>query len=562
MKRTAPIASALLCMMLAASAVVTVPPGNSAFADAWMLRLNLASSQAEQALPEQELPEPITPDYPSLTEEILTGTWSGTFPVKVGTTESTNLVVQDHARISFDSGRYSQMLVALESDDNTYLAPVSWRIENNELYVSLNASPWRANIRLHLYDYNTLTGTYTQYGAERNITLWRDAPPEEGKESAPLKTDFIFEDKTEDEWLKILATYPNYTEGTAPIAYRYDLFNWQAGGSIAAAYHLDQLMETTKGYTDVERMKAIMDLVCANFKHDGVIEVPEEGLIPQEAVDYCLRNGAIECRGMSSILAEFLRLCNIPAKSIMCIPSIEPSQDCHVVVHAYSYDLGRWILLDPTYHLMLKTTSGSYANLSTLRQALINGETLIANEDAGHNGMPFSMQYYRAYMAKNTFRFSCATSFSSTDKEVGGADNRIHMLVPKGWTVPYQWSRPEILTTSADDFWAPPPPRLDWDESIPSIAGSTPSTETTDWFLYNGQKYACGDGIYWVSGQMQRFGEELGAIQRNDVIAEEMTDWDATVLMPGSLVYRFMGNDNLLIVHHGADYTTYYRVAA
>ena len=34
--------------------------------------------------------------------------------------------------------------------------------------------------------------------------------------------------------------------------------------------------------------------------------------------------------------------------------------------------------------------------------------------------------------------------------------NPQHMLVPTEYKVPYRWSRSEIITTSAEDFWAAP----------------------------------------------------------------------------------------------------------
>lgn len=116
------------------------------------------------------------------------------------------------------------------------------------------------------------------------------------------------------------------------------------------------------------------------------------------------------------------------------------------------------------------------------------------------------MEYYRAYMTKNTFRFACATDFyaggdrfADTDQQIdetvsaadvfgagnvgnltgssqavsdGGAgasssepteqlkqlqeSNPQHMLVPTEYKVPYRWSRSEVITTSAEDFWAAP----------------------------------------------------------------------------------------------------------
>ena len=89
------------------------------------------------------------------------------------------------------------------------------------------------------------------------------------------------------------------------------------------------------------------------------------------------------------------------------------------------------------------------------RRALINGEELFANADAGHNGMPFTIDWYRAYMTKNTFRFSSAVRFSALSQENGEGVER-WMLIPEGFSLPYWAQRPERVTTSAADFWAAP----------------------------------------------------------------------------------------------------------
>ena len=216
--------------------------------------------------------------------------------------------------------------------------------------------------------------------------------------------------------------------------------------------------------------------------------------------------GAAGTGGLSVILAEMLRTCGIEAKAIMCIPSSEPCEECHVVVHAWSRSLNQWVMLDPTYRLILRNRDGRPMSLPMLREALANEEPLYPNSTAGRNGQPFSMEYYRAYMTKNTFRFACATDFyaggdrfADTDQQIdetvsaadvfgagnvgnlidssqaasdGGAgasssepaeqlkqlqeSNPQHMLVPTEYKVPYRWSRSEIITTSAEDFWAAP----------------------------------------------------------------------------------------------------------
>lgn len=388
-------------------------------------------------------------------EEMLShlgGVWKGSFHTRT----APGKYAEDEAQMSFiASSGNPRLFLVIDSYEANYLTP-AWRIEDSELVFSFNDSYWSAMATLHFSDENTLTGTYAQYGEEFELQFEKLSSKPTDYSSQP---QFIFEDEEYSVWRERLTKYPDFDPGSekdfGTIPFTYELWRWDKSFPLVRDYGM---ADAIRGKSDVEQMIALLNLVCDNFRHDGSYGIPEgedaAGLSAQTVINLCRQNGGIECRGLSIILSEMLRTSGIPAKPIMCIPSTDPCEECHVVVHAYSESLGQWIMLDPTYRLVLKDETGRYVDLPTLRRSLVSGAKLVANSNAGHNRMPFYMDFYRAYMTKNTFRFSCLTDFSYGSE--GSENNQAQMLVPKGYPVPYAGSRPERVTTNAAAFWAPP----------------------------------------------------------------------------------------------------------
>lgn len=419
-----------------------------------------------------------TPETAALSDEqllaALTGIWEGGFPVYRGETS----YYLDKAVLDFNPERPQPLLIQVDSIDPTvYVPPQSdMRIQDGRLIFDFYEGAWHSAVSLSVQPDGSLFGSYVQNGRTTPVTFTRTSL----SPSAPgaLQTQFVFDGRTGAAWLQELRQYPDYTTGGQAIPYSYELLRWDKSLPLINLYNVGSVMD---GRSDVEQMIALLNIVSDNFKHDGQIALGEK-MDPLSVVAQHNEDGGIECRGLSVILSEMLRVCGIEAKPVMCIPSIEPSE-CHVVVHAYSASLGQWVMLDPTFRLILQNDKGQYLSLPMLRQTLIDGGTLIANDNAGRNGAPIYMPYYREYMTKNTFRFANATHFyfggeRFADTDVKGetnasaenlfgegalwalsqrpSGNPMHMLAPKGYTVPYLWSRSEKVTTSAESFWAPP----------------------------------------------------------------------------------------------------------
>ena len=148
------------------------------------------------------------------------------------------------------------------------------------------------------------------------------------------------------------------------------------------------------------------------------------------------------------LLAQLLRAYGTPARHVTCLPYQDVFRDCHVVVEAYWREQGQWVMLDPTYCLAVRDGTGRWLSLWDLRKAIEQGGALVPRETICYNGGPYTMEEYRAYMAKNLFRFALVKEL------VHGGDGEQTLLEPRGYSselVPQQ-----ERSHSAAAFWAAP----------------------------------------------------------------------------------------------------------
>lgn len=337
----------------------------------------------------------------------------------------------------------TQKVLISSNTCNIKYQEVNWSVKDNVLEILMNDEAHRAEIKLSFTDNKTLKGTYFQYGETDEISFYKTSD-----KAANGSFTYIYPNYTYKERLQQLKDFTEYEEDNVTIPFSYDLDQRNKYEELIQEYDLDSL---TKGYEDIDLVIVLLKWVSDNFKHNGNSGLP----VDRDAfnlIDFYKENpDGINCRGLSILLSELLRVYGIPAKHITCMPKEKVFNDCHVVVHAYSKKLNQWIMLDPTFKLVLQNEYGDYINLQTLRKMLINNETLISNKDAGWNGNSFDMEDYREYMTKNTFRFTCATDFYF------GAEARVNrnidnMLIPKGYTE----DKSERTTTSDTAFWVLP----------------------------------------------------------------------------------------------------------
>lgn len=327
---------------------------------------------------------------------------------------------------------------------NIFFLPVESKFVDNKLVISLNDEEHRAVISLSYIEPDQLTGTYSQYGEDSQINLTQVSKTAT-KGEFYRKTEVF----TDAERKQQLMDFELYKEDKAIIQYSYTLNEREPWEAVIQKHDLDNL---AKDKTDVELMKTLLFWVSENYKHGNPNGAPG-GYDAISVMDFCETEsgGYTNCRGLSIILADLCRVYGIPAKHITCMPKEAVFNDCHVVVVAYSKELDQWVMLDPTFKLILQDENGAYMNLQTLRHSLIHDKALVANEEHSYNGSWHSINDYRTYMTKNTFRFTSATDFFFGAEE-GHNGNVTNMLIPFG----YDEDDAKVTTTSDEAFWITP----------------------------------------------------------------------------------------------------------
>lgn len=202
--------------------------------------------------------------------------------------------------------------------------------------------------------------------------------------------------------------------------------------------------------TDPDNKDAIvfsmLNFVCDNFRHASDASLQNDHSLTG-IIKSCEKTGRkTNCRGLSLILAELLRMNGVRARHVTCKPYEEPFRDCHVVVDCLMPS-GVRIMLDPTYRLYLIDDNGKYISLAQLREGILCGKTFYPNAAASYNGTGFDYDDYMEYMTKNVLRFNANYKLNNTDSILSEIE-----LIPSGYTT-NGYSKIVQYTTDPDYFW-------------------------------------------------------------------------------------------------------------
>lgn len=194
---------------------------------------------------------------------------------------------------------------------------------------------------------------------------------------------------------------------------------------------------------------AMLDFVCDNFKHDSHVCLPNNRSLEGIVRGYEKMDSKTNCRGLSLILAEVLRMNGIKARHVTCKPYEEPFSDCHVVVDCWMPS-GARIMLDPTYRLYFWDDNGGYVSIAQFREGIIEGKDFQPNINASYNGGNFNYDDYKEYMTKNFVRFN--TNYNLDDSMSDSVMSEIE-LIPKGYSIDGYTKRVKYVT-DAEYFWS------------------------------------------------------------------------------------------------------------
>ena len=341
-----------------------------------------------------------------------------------------------------------------------------WQYQYNdkELTILLDHKLYYEVLKLSFKD-NNLVGKYIWNDEEKDIVFDKMSKKPSVREFGSDEFNF-----TLLEYCNFIKNNSNYKEDNMEYEFKYELGNKEKYENIIKELNLDEI---TKGKDDIDLMLAIMNVVCDKFPHSSYNTIEASNL--EEVMNYSDENGGLNCKELSYMLSELLRAYDIEAKYIRCFPNKDYFNDCHVVVHAYSSKYNQWVLLDPTYRLILKDKNGNYMNIETFREwiskygAMVesmdeeNENYLICNENAGYTGIPgekFDLISYTNYMAKNLAVIECSEE-NIVGSRAGEAGNDTIYLVPDGYTKVGKFSIIDekyvnIITTDSNKFYSLP----------------------------------------------------------------------------------------------------------
>lgn len=162
---------------------------------------------------------------------------------------------------------------------------------------------------------------------------------------------------------------------------------------------------------------------------------------------------AFNCRLHSILTFELMLAADIPARYITCMPQDKDDMDCHVVNEVWLPELNKWAMVDTDMGGHFVTDNkGTPLSLKEMRKHYISGEKIIIHPAFGKAQK--GNDYY-AYMAKNTYWFSCwgTLSYYQEDYKVEGIDRNSYVnLVPSGFE-PFDIGGGNTITTNAELFW-------------------------------------------------------------------------------------------------------------
>jgi len=205
------------------------------------------------------------------------------------------------------------------------------------------------------------------------------------------------------------------------------------------------------------KVLSIGKFVASNIPHDNQKEWPEHvnaiGLW-----EYTKTVApAFNCRLHSILAFELFLAAGIDARYVTCFPQDSEDTDCHVVNEVWLPELDKWAMVDTDMGGHYATDlNGSPLSLKEIRDHYIAGEKIkyYPKFEKGST----KIDYYYAYMAKNTYWFSCWGELSyyqeDYDHEDVVRDNYIN-LVPSGFE-PFRIGGGNTITTDAERFWTKP----------------------------------------------------------------------------------------------------------
>ncbi|GAB6931125.1 hypothetical protein JCM10914A_51080 [Paenibacillus sp. JCM 10914] len=161
----------------------------------------------------------------------------------------------------------------------------------------------------------------------------------------------------------------------------------------------------------------------------------------------------MNCYVLATVLNEMFLSLGYHSRRVHCRSYDAYDLDSHVVTTVYSKTYRKWLFFDPSWNCYVTDDNEMILSLQEFRNRLMN------NLPVWVNGNPAESEwstFYKGYMAKNMFWFSCPV-----DSEFDGQGNSHCVLLPEHF-LPMELTRAlpsnmkHIITRNPDHFWIQP----------------------------------------------------------------------------------------------------------
>jgi hypothetical protein len=203
---------------------------------------------------------------------------------------------------------------------------------------------------------------------------------------------------------------------------------------------------------ETSRLLNVLHWVHTTFPHDGTKEAPQAKGI-EELMTKCITDRkTLDCGSLARVLNSCYLALGFPSRRIVCLPKDSTDVDCHSINTVYSWTLGKWIWMDPTFDAYVMDEQDRLLSIAEVRERLVSGRPLKLNPDANWNHInAVDRDYYLYdYMAKNLYALEYFY-------EVDGAVKAMLLLpVEYEGVIPRTRVHSPICTHNPDVFWATP----------------------------------------------------------------------------------------------------------
>ena len=277
--------------------------------------------------------------------------------------------------------------------------------------------------------------------------------------------DFIRNEKRFKALLKQIEQYDNLSvlKSAAPYSHEYNdslpRFSYQSAEdmrlkNVKEFFSLD---EVAGDGDEISKILNLLRFVHDSIRHDG----GNYALCEFDAIDiynYHKSTGkGVNCRHLAIALNEMYLSMGIPSRYVTCMPKDPNDQDCHVINVVWSSQLKKWIWVDPTFYAYVTDENGTLLGIAEVRERLIDGRTLVLNEDANwnHESQQTKEHYLENYMAKNLYYIECVTENRfNPESRYRDTGSSYVKLVPSDEKE--ESSERMVFTHDADYFWQAP----------------------------------------------------------------------------------------------------------